>query len=238
MKAVIRRHPATRAWAALAMMSTMIMAAYGATPGTAAQQAATTANGVPKLTMVMAQAELKDSINAKRAKLGQLIRARLMEPVKLNNGDELPKNTILEGHVVQVQRSEHRSDSKVVVTFDKAQLKGGEQLTVKATLLTMWEPNQGVSSGSSPNSAFSRGQMTGVSISGTPGTANIPPSMDVPQPNMKHGRQAVPGVTLHSNIHEKTSATFTEKRRNVDVPGGTRMQFALVVIPKGVHIVN
>jgi hypothetical protein len=160
--------------------------------------------------------------------------------VKLSDGRELERDTILEGHVDQVQASESKSDSTVVVTFDKALVRGGEELPIKATLLSMWEPQEGVSGGTSPAAAMPGGSggpmASSMSVSGTPETAHLPASMDVPQAGMAQGRHPVPGVTVHSDIHEKSSATLTATHKNVNVPGGTQMQFELVIIPSGAQI--
>jgi hypothetical protein len=241
MRAGFRQCVGMSAGAALMMMSSMMIAAHGATvnPPDPAQPQAAGESGQPTLQMVMARAELKDSINAKKAKQGDTIRARIKDNVELANGHQLAKDTILEGHVDQVQASDHKSDSTVVVTFDKALVKGGEELPIKATLLSIWEPQEGVSGGMSPQAAMPQGggpMQSGVSVSGTAETSHIPMSMDVPQAGMPQGSQKVPGVTLHSDIHEKSSATFTASRRNVDVPDGTQMKFELVVIPAGVQL--
>lgn len=242
MRAEVRHYVVLSAGAALVMVSSMTMAARGATmnPPNAAQPQAAAPSGQPALQMVMAQAELKDSINAKKAKQGEAVRARIKDNVKLSNGDELAKDTILEGHVDQVQASENKSDSTVVVTFDKALVRGGEELPIKATLLAIWEPQEGVSGGMAPSASMPGGSggpmASSMSVSGTATTANLPMSMNVPQAGMPQGRHPVPGVTLHSDIHEKSSATFTASRKNVNVPDGTQMRFELVVIPAGAQI--
>ena len=236
MRAGVRQWVVLSAGAALVMTGGMVRSAYGApmSPGEGQDT-----SGQPTLQMVMARAELKDGINAKKVKQGEAIRARLTDKVKLSNDHELEKDTILEGHVDQVQPSENKGDSTVVVTFDKALVKGGEELPIKATLLKIWEPQEAVSSGMSPQAAMPQGggpMQSGVSVSGTQETAHMPMSMDVPQAGMAQGGQPVRGVTLHSDLHEKSSATFTSSRRNVDVPSGTMMQFELVVIPAGAQL--
>lgn len=236
MRSGVRQGKVMSAGAALVMASGIMLTAHGAAINPAPAQED---SGQPTLQMVMARAELKDGINAKKVKQGDAIRARLTDKVKLSNGHELESNTILEGHVDQVQPSENKGDSTVVVTFDKAMVKGGEELPIKATLLKIWEPQQGVSGGMSPQAAMPQGggpMQSGVSVSGTPETAHIPMSMNVPEAGMPQGAQPVRGVTLHSDLHEKSSATFTSTRRNVDVPSGTMMQFEMVVIPAGVQL--
>lgn len=223
MRSGIRDCAVLSAGAAFLMLGGLAMTAHGAA-GNSAQSQGSEAPGRPMLQMVAAQAELKDSINAKKATPGQTIHARITEKVKFQDGQELPSDTILEGHVDRVQPSEKKSDSTVVVTFDKALLKGGVELPIKATLLSMWEPQEAVSGG---GAALPGGQ---TSQSGM-GSA-IPSQMNV----VSQGREAVPGVTLHSDIHDLSSVTFTADRKNVNVPAGTQMRFGMVLIPKGMKI--
>jgi hypothetical protein len=230
------------------MLSGMMLAAHGATMNPVLPQVAgeNGAQGQPSLQMVMARAELKNGIDARKAKQGDAIRARLLDKVKLSNGNELGRDTILEGHVDQVQPSENKGDSTVVVTFDKAQVKGGEELPIKATLVKIWEPQESAAGSMSPEGGMPQGGGAPSSGGGSmqsngkgPGTSDMSrpaTSMDVPEAGMPQGTQAVKGVTLHSDIHEKSSATFTSSRKNVDVPSGTQMLFEMVVIPAGVQI--
>jgi hypothetical protein len=64
--------------------------------------------------------------------------------------------------------------------------------------------------------------------------------MNVPQSGSSSPQQAqqngVPDVTLQSDIHQHSSATFTSKGKNVHVPDGTQMEVALAVIPPGVTL--
>lgn len=227
-EAVVRGFLTVSCGAALLLGSGMGSGAYGAAVNSTQPMGQET-GGTAALQMVMARAELKDSINAKKVKQGQAIRAKLEENVKLSDGRELGRDTMLEGHVDQVQPSVKRSDSTVVVTFDKARLKDGTELPIKATLLSIWEAV------SNPMA----GQMAAppASLPGTQMTTGGPP----PPPSHNaagmggDGHTPVPGVELHSDLHEKTSGTFLSKRENVDVPGGSQMQFELVVIPKGVQ---
>ncbi len=102
MKAAVRHWIALSAGAALAIGSSMTSVAHGATqpPANPSQSQASgenAAQGRPMLDMVAAQAELKDSINAKKAKQGEVIRVRITQKVKFSDGKELPVETILGG---------------------------------------------------------------------------------------------------------------------------------------------
>jgi len=68
-----------------------------------------------------------------------------------------------------------------------------------------------------------------------PAEPSVPDASQGPsQPTQAHG--GVPDVMLKSDIHEHSSATFSSKGKNVHVPDGTQMQFALAVIPAGVTL--
>ncbi|MGB7354125.1 MAG: hypothetical protein WBD06_10515, partial [Acidobacteriaceae bacterium] len=193
------------------------------------------------------------TLDAKKAKQGDPVTAKLQGDVDIPQEQALPKNTELEGHVDQVQASEHKSDSTVVVTFDKAKLKSGQEVPIKATVLAMVEPvymqqqameqspgggmpAAGGGGGGGMQSGGSHGG--GAAPSSTAATAPQPmgPSAQpsgTQQPSQKNG---VPGVTLHSDIHEQSSATFTSKGKNVHIPDGTQIDVALAVVPAGVKI--
>lgn len=202
--------------------------------------------------MVRAQASLDTTLDAKKAKQGEPVKAKLQQNVQIPNQEMLPKNTVLEGHVDQVQPSQNKGDSTMVVTFDKAVLKGGKELPIKATILQVSEPalmQQEAAEGGpgAPGAAPMAAPQSGGGASGGAAGAgagstpapSTPAPMDVPETNPNQPQQhqgGVPGVMLTSDIHQHTSATFTSKGRNVHVPDGTQMQVALAVIPPGVKM--
>lgn len=244
--------------AAAGMAQTQGSTAPAAPANTTAAPPATQQEQPPKtLQMVPAQAQLDTSLDAKKAKQGQEVRAKLEENVTIPDADPLPKNTVLEGHVDQVTPSQNKSDSTMVVTFDKVKLKDGQELPIKATVIAVAEPALpqvgGGGGGGAPaggampaggSAAPSGGGSSGGGMRGGGGAEPSAPS--TPQQPMSApdggGSQpqapanGVPDVTLTSNIHQHSSATFTSKGRNVHVPGGTEMQVAIAVIPPGTHL--
>jgi hypothetical protein len=212
----------------------------------AGAQSAADASAQPQhtLQMVPAVASLDHTLDAKKAKPGEPVTAKLQKDVHVPQQEDLPKNTELEGHVDQVVPSEHKSDSTVVVTFDKAKLKSGKELPIKATILAISEPaylaqqqttEQPVSGGMP-----SGGPQTGGAAPNGAGSAPAPrPMQTAPEPSMtgqQPQRNGVPGVMLQSSIHQATSATFTSKGKNVHIPDGTQLEVALVVVPAGTRI--
>jgi len=227
--------------------------AQGAQPQ-ASTDAAQGAQPQHTLQLVQARAELDTSLDAKKAKQGEMVKAKLTDDVKIPDAQELPKNTVLEGHVDQVMASQHKSDSSMVVTFDHAKLKDGQELPIKATVMAISEPAMpaeegggaapggGMPSGGgvpSGGGAASGGERGGGAASGSAQSMPSPP-MNTPQaeslPQQAQGQVGVPNVTLTSNIHEHSSATFLSKGRNVHVPDGTLMEVAIAVVPPGVHL--
>ena len=70
--------------------------------------------------LVAATAELQTSINAKTAKVGDLVTAKLAASIQIPRGRKLVRGTLLLGHIDQVQAVENGGTSTVVLTFDKA----------------------------------------------------------------------------------------------------------------------
>jgi hypothetical protein len=208
--------------------------------------------------MVQAQAELDKTIDAKKAKQGDPVTAKLVTDVQVPNEQALPKNTVLEGHVDQVTASQNKSDSTVVVTFDKAKLKGGQEVPIKATILAMAEPalaSADAGGGASPAGggapAGGGGAMAGGGGGGSarssggggessasapqqPSSASMPDAGSGGQQQTQMSK--VPDVNLASDIHQHNSATFTSKGKNVHVPDGTEMELAITVVPAGVRL--
>lgn len=234
---------------------TALMVAAGVSAGAQSQSSATDSSAQAQHTiqMVQAVAWLDHTLDAKKAKQGDLVTAKLQKDVNIPQQQALPKNTELEGHVDQVQASEHKGDSTVVVTFDKAKLKNGQEVPIKATVIAIEEPAymQQQAAGATPAGEMPAGGGGGVPSGTTRGGGATPGGTAAPtapaqqpmdattQPSgmQQHAqRNGVPGVMLQSDIHQQASATFTSKGRNVHIPDGTQMDVALAVVPAGVRI--
>ena len=190
-----------------------------------------------QIQMVAAKAYLNKTLDSKKAKQGDPVTAKLQESVKIPDARELPNNTLLLGHIDQVQASEKKSDSSVQVTFDKAQLKDGTQIPIKATVMQISPPLTGA--------PF---QQEGAAVSGPTGPAGSAPggaphggspssiSPTGADPIPDQAQEGLNGVTLQSDIHEPASATFHAKGKNVHLAEGTQMQFALAVVPPNASV--
>ena len=191
-----------------------------------------TTGGAP-LQMVSARIWLNKGLDAKKAKQGDPVTAKLLDDTKMPNSHDLPKNTILLGHVDTVQPSVNKGDSSIQVTFDHAQLKDGQQLPIKVTIMRISPaPAFAVPGGGSlPPDRLSPSSTSGVAAARNPGSAAPPPGS--PTAQAAQTDQGVDGVSLKSDIHESASGTFTSKGRNMYLNSGTEMQIAILVIPSG-----
>jgi hypothetical protein len=219
--------------------------AFMALPIVARAQDTAEAAPVKNIQMVSVRASLSKGIDAKKVKQGDAVTAKLQDDVKIPGSVDLPKNTVLLGHVDQVQPSENKGDSSVQVTFDKAQLKNGQQLAIKATIMQISAPisalrnQEGASPGepaampSSPVSSSggaSGGGMQPPQSTPRPAPSSMPSvAPDSSQPSSQ--QTAIAGVQLQSDIHQSNSAVFTAKKKNVHLDDGTQLQMAIAVIP-------
>lgn len=215
----------------------------------ASAPAATDSAPTKKIEMVAARASLSKSIDAKKAKPGDAVTAKLEEDVKLPDSVDLPKNSVLLGRIDQVQPSENRGDSSVQVTFDKAQLKNGQQIAIKATIMQIAPPpsamriQQGASDASAPS--MPRSSSPAPSSPGSSG-GGMQPAQSQPAPNMapiasdspqlQPAQQGISGVQLQSDIHQSNSGVFTAKKKNVHLDDGTQLQMAIAVIPPNTEL--
>jgi hypothetical protein len=90
------------------------------------------------------QAELTKSIDAKKAKSGDEVTAKLTQDVKADGKVVMHKGTKLVGHITEAQaRSKENAESKLGVVFDKAVLKGGQEMTFSGVIQALAPPVQG-----------------------------------------------------------------------------------------------
>src|SRR5438270_688586 len=93
------------------------------------------------------EAELTKSIDAKKAKQGDEVAARLTQDVKSSGRVVLHKGTKLVGHVTEAQaKSKESGESRLGIAFDKAVLKGGEEMAFTGVIQAVAPPAQGAAS--------------------------------------------------------------------------------------------
>jgi hypothetical protein len=81
------------------------------------------------------QAELTKSLDAKKAKAGDEVTAKVAQDVKSDGQVVLRKGSKLIGHVTEAKaRSQENSESRLGIAFDRAVLKDGQQVAFNAVI--------------------------------------------------------------------------------------------------------
>src|SRR5262249_26564319 len=113
-------------------------------------------------------AELTKSVDAKKAKSGDEVTAKLSQDVKSDGKVVLHKGSKLVGHVTEAQaKSKENAESKLGIVFDKAILKGGEEVAFSGVIQALAPPVQStVSIAGDESSSLGSGVGSGSSMGG------------------------------------------------------------------------
>jgi hypothetical protein len=166
--------------------------------------AANAQNAQQSTNLVAANAVLQTKIDAKTAKAGDTVVVKLASSIRIPGGTELPRNTLLIGHIDQAQAAEHNGVSTVILTFDKAQPKHGQAVAIRATIV-------------------------GIQPSGTD---FFPPDLN-PQLKVEQAPDSAHGYSLNSDVQGTNSGVLKADGKNVRVGDGTELQLAVAPIATG-----
>jgi len=176
------------------------------------------------VTMVSVSGTPEKTIDAKKAKAGEPVSVKVTSAVQLSDGTKVPAGSVLTGHIDSVTPSEKKSDSTLTLTFDKLQIKNGNQIDVKATLASAMTTAPGGSNGYDP----------GLARQGAP----IDASSNA-QSNMG-GISATPhpidGLTVTGSPHDATSGTLTQAKGNVHLTNGVVLVVSIAIVPAGAKV--
>lgn len=160
--------------------------------------------------MVPARADLLKTISAKKDQPGEMIEAKLAKTIHLSNGPELPAGTILMG-TISNDDMQQEGMSKLALLFNKAKLKDGTVIPIKATIVGIAKPEN-----DSPGTDYPVSAGDQVPNSWTDGT------LQVDQIGVTSG------VDLHSKIASKNSGVFVSKDKdNVTLRTGSEVELAI-----------
>jgi hypothetical protein len=154
-------------------------------------------------------AELDKSLDSKKVRVGEAVTARTTEAIKEDGKVVLPKGTRLIGHVTRASaRSKGDSDSTLAVQFDRAEMKGGQEVSLQLNVQAMaaaagvaaigGDDLQGMGGAGTGASAGGRGAAGGVAS--TVGGAASGAASTVPRTT-----QSAAG-TVNSTVNSTTSA--------------------------------
>jgi hypothetical protein len=212
----------------------------GGASGRSGQSEASLAVGTPIL------AEINNSIDSKKAKSGDTISARTLDPVKSSDGRTiLPRGTKITARLAQsMARSKGDGESIVGITFEKATLKDGSDVPLlvraqaiagPAAFASMTTPSADTSSlGTSQTSPMGNGGRMGPGSSqppqGAPGAGPETATNSADLTPQSRGVIGLRGLKLGTTSADgKLVATIASDGKNVRLDSGTR--FLLVIVP-------
>jgi hypothetical protein len=118
----------------------------GAQTSTSASAAPSASADNPRLNASLADgspiiAELSSSVDSKKIKQGDAVAARTTADIRADGKTIIPRGTKLVGHVTAaVARAKSGTDSSLGIAFDKAVLKGGEELPLNVAIVAVAPP--------------------------------------------------------------------------------------------------
>jgi hypothetical protein len=127
--------------AALAAVLSLPIACAAQGAPAAADASAQTNAAVSDRYLTPVDAELTGKIDSKNATVGQEVSARTKAAAKLADGTTLPRGTRLVGHLTQVQaHSKDQPYATLAITFDHAELKGGQSVALRTVIRSVAPP--------------------------------------------------------------------------------------------------
>lgn len=115
--------------------------------------------------------ELVDKLDTKTAKTGDSIVVKTRSSAKTADGTEIPKGSKLIGRVTAVKPSANGDNSQVALEFDRAELKGGQNLPIRSQIQSISLSDSDAPAGTPDTMAAAPGGSSGPSAGGnaTPG---------------------------------------------------------------------
>jgi len=196
--------------------------------------------------------ELTKSVDAKKAKAGDGVEAKVTQDLKAGSGQVIiPKDTKVVGHVTEAQaRTKEQKESQLGLVFDHAVIKGGNEVSLPLSIQAIIGPNalgngpQGnASTSSQPSETSPSGGMSSTPGGRTGGMGNgsastvSPPSTGGEAPATNQTQQAphepitastqgvvaIPNLKLSATPDSKTGSLVSSEKNNVKLESGTFM---------------
>src|SRR6266702_1149566 len=105
--------------------------------------------------------ELESKLDTKSAKTGDSVVVKTTEPATTAGGVVIPKGSKIVGHVTDVEaKGKSSENSRVTIQFDRAELKGGQNMPIKSVL-------QSVEPSGEDSSAMAGGAYAGTARGGS-----------------------------------------------------------------------
>jgi len=171
------------------------------------------------------------TLDSSKLKEGDAVEVETAGSFKLADGTLVPKGSKLTGHVTAAKaRSKGDPDSQLTLAFDKLNIQGGKQLSLKGTVQAVFPPVEEPTGPNMATAGTSRGGSMGGSNLGAPSLAG-----GVGITDAKSGSEAEssskarpvmdPNSTGVQGMHDLSldNGVLTSKGKQVKLGGGVRM---------------
>lgn len=245
-------------------MKLAAIAALAVSAANAQQQTTPAQSSLPSNTQVASQIPsgtticvvLAKTIDARNAKPGDAITARVTLPVLAKGQVVLGDDSKIEGHVISARKHSDGERSELAIVFDHAVLKDGGQVPLVLTVQAIGRPaltaaelaDLDLSSPETPPAGGISGQTSSSSSTGrqttmsTPARAREapqpgPPSVDEPErehPALdtgSYGAVGLPNLTLTESTSPGSGSLVRAKKKDVKLDGGMEMVLRVVAAP-------
>ncbi|MGE5110461.1 MAG: hypothetical protein ACM3JB_06365 [Acidobacteriaceae bacterium] len=116
------------------------------------------------------QVELTHSLDARKARVGDLLIARCLEDFQVTRDIRIPKNAKLIGHLTAVQRKARgQGESTLGIAFDRAQMRDGRIVPLTAVIEAITRPAASLEESDSDQAAFGAGGGSAAGLQRKPG---------------------------------------------------------------------
>jgi hypothetical protein len=164
------------------------------------------------------------TLDSSKLKEGDAFEVETAGSFKLPDGTLVPKGSKIAGHVVAAKaRSKGDPDSELTLSFDKLDISGGKQLSLKGDVQAVYPPAEEptgpnmATAGTSQGGSGAGGSSAGVGITNANNGSNMESSGGQYAMDMKFtGVQGLHDLTLDNGI-------LKSKGKNVKLGGGVRM---------------
>ena len=123
------------------------------------------------------RAKLDKTVDANKAKVGDVVVVKLTDELKWSGGVLAPKDSEILGHVTQAARHQGGSPSVLGIAFDKLLLKDGSDIPVNAIIQAIGFPDAATGSDPGPGDVVPQGTAPGQ-VGGAGGTLGQPDGYD------------------------------------------------------------
>ena len=185
-------------------------------------------------------AELMKSVDAKKAKVGDLVMAKVTEDVKSGSTTVIPKGSKVSGQVVSAQAHEKGgAPSTLALRFDKVMLKDGKEMPLAASIQAISPPvnnsaNAMDEQGPAATSAGPTGNPGNMGAPGQPGTmggapgtaangAGYPNGAPSAGSNTEMNTGAAAGMSGVSMTQGAQGMMLSSQDHNVKLESGTQL---------------